>query len=80
MDDPRTLNAERRLLQHMKITRCALLKYSSGALALLSLITLPLYTHAQGEEPPALDMTNLKIEPARRPFGRAILGNLIVRE
>jgi hypothetical protein len=76
----RTLNAEGSSLEHMKITRRSLLKCSSGTLASLSLIALPRYLRAQGEEPPVLDIASLKVDPARRPFGRAILGNLIVRE
>jgi hypothetical protein len=64
----------------MKINRRTLLKIGGSALATLPLISMHGYIHAQGEEPPTFDLKDLKVEPTRRPFGRAIIGNLIVRE
>jgi hypothetical protein len=64
----------------MKLTRRTLIKYSSGALATLPLLALPRTARAQDGDPSAPDVSNPVEEPARRPLGRAIIGNLIVRE
>jgi hypothetical protein len=62
----------------MKLTRRSLLKCSGAALATLPALALPRFARAQDATP--VDLNNLKVEPARRPLGRAIIANLIVRE
>jgi hypothetical protein len=64
----------------MNISRRALLKGSSGALASLPLLALPRWVRAQGETPATPDLKSLVVEPVRRSLGRAIIGNLVVRE
>lgn len=65
---------------NMKITRRTLLKCGVGTMSSLSVMAMPQFARAQSQEPPAMDMKNLKVESTRRPFGRAIIGNLLVRE
>lgn len=62
----------------MRLTRRHLLKAGGIALATLPALGWPHFARAQ--DPAPVDLKSLKIELARRSLGRAIVGNLIVRE